>query len=121
MPERALQPFDEMQQQGFEPKYITNIAVSSASGKCRMPERAVQLFVRFCSRGSSPTYHNCAVVSALKCRMPAGPCSSSRCRSGDSSTTDQLHRRCQRIESAGCRGKPPGVAIGCSSRDVSPS
>ena len=68
---KALQLFDEMQQQGFEPKDITNIAVSSASGKCRMPEKAVQLFDRCCSRGSSPTYHNCAVVSALSagCRQ----------------------------------------------------
>ena len=57
MPERALQPFDEMQQQGFEPNHINNIAVSSASGKCRMPEKAVQLFGRCCSRGTSPTYH----------------------------------------------------------------
>ena len=41
---KALQLFDEMQQQGLEPNLITYIAVSSACGKCRMPERALQFF-----------------------------------------------------------------------------
>ena len=44
MPERALQLFDKMQQQGLEPNVITYIAVCSARGKCRMPERTLQLF-----------------------------------------------------------------------------
>ena len=65
MPERALQPFDEMQQQGFELNHITNIAVSSASGKCRMPEKAVQLFVDAAAGAQAQLITYCAVVSAL--------------------------------------------------------
>ena len=66
MPERALQPFDEMQQQGFEPNHITNIAVSSASGKCRMPVKAVQPFVDAAAGAQAQLITYCAVVSALK-------------------------------------------------------
>ena len=48
MPERALQLFDEMQQQGLEPNVITYAAVINAG------ELTLRLFVRGSSRGTMP-------------------------------------------------------------------
>ena len=72
MPERALQRFDKMQQQGLEPNVITYIAVSSACGKCRMPERALQLFDKMQQQGLEPNRITYIAVSSAcgKCRMP---------------------------------------------------
>ena len=48
MPEKALQLFDEMQQQGLEPNVITYTAVISAG------ELSLQLSISCGSRDSSP-------------------------------------------------------------------
>ena len=51
MPERALQLFDELQQQGLEPNVITYTAVISANG------RTLRFLERCCSRDFCPIDH----------------------------------------------------------------
>ena len=66
MPERALQLFDEMQQQGLEPNVITYTAVISTG------ELTLQLFDEMRQQGLQPNVVTfSAVVSAFaKCKMP---------------------------------------------------
>ena len=55
MPEWALQPFDEMQQQGLEPNVITYAATIRCSMhvESARPERALQFSMRESSRESA--------------------------------------------------------------------